>query len=156
MTEDNKALIAQAVPKLKLQDIILYESRFHRPSQPAENDGTDAQQQNKRGVMIEIGEVRNGEQQKKILSVKICLGIRLTEIPKKTKKAAPKIYVEIEADYVVSYEMLADLNEKHIKAFAEFNAVHNVWPFWRQHVFDVVQRGKLPQMEVPLFSGVQL
>jgi hypothetical protein len=42
-----------------------------------------------------------------------------------------------------------------IKIFAELNSVHNVWPFWRQHVFDIVSRARLPHLNVPLFSGVK-
>ncbi|MEO8460730.1 MAG: hypothetical protein ABI451_09395, partial [Dokdonella sp.] len=67
----------------------------------------------------------------------------------------PAIYFLIEAAFLVEYDVTGALEEDAIAAFANFNAVHNVWPFWRQHVFDIVQRARLPQLEIPLFSGTK-
>jgi hypothetical protein len=49
-----------------------------------------------------------------------------------------------------------ELSQGAIKIFADLNSIHNVWPFWRQHVFDVVGRARLPHITVPLFSGKRL
>jgi preprotein translocase subunit SecB len=65
------------------------------------------------------------------------------------------VYVQIEADFMVTYRLQAEIEDPALSAFSNFNAVHNVWPFWRQHVFDIVQRGELPNIEVPLFAGTK-
>jgi preprotein translocase subunit SecB len=49
--------------------------------------------------------------------------------------------------------MTGELDEKALATFANLNGVHNVWPFWRQHVYDIVQRARLPQLDIPLFAG---
>ena len=83
------------------------------------------------------------------LQVIVALGIRIAGLHAKNRP----IYFEIEADFLVEYEVRAKLSEAAIKAFADANSVHNVWPFWRQHVFDIVSRARLPHLQVPLFNG---
>lgn len=58
----------------------------------------------------------------------------------------------IEAEDLLEYEMLCEVPDEAICAFADFNSVHNVWPFWRFHVHDVLQRARLPHVDVPFFS----
>ena len=68
--------------------------------------------------------------------------------------AEPPIFLGIEAQHLVEYQITNPaVSEEALIAFAQFNAVHNVWPFWRQHIFDLRQRAGLPRIEVPLFSG---
>ncbi len=64
-----------------------------------------------------------------------------------------EILHEIEAAFAVSYLMVEQPDEKTLHEFVSFNCVHNAWPFWRQHVFDVLKRASLPLIEVPLFGG---
>lgn len=85
------------------------------------------------------------------------LGTRLVATDDEEADSDAPVYVEIQAEYRVTYEItVKDLGEDAMKAFAEFNVIHNVWPFWRQHVFDLVQRGGLPKLDVPLFAGIKL
>jgi len=65
-----------------------------------------------------------------------------------------KVYFGVEATYLVIYELVSPLSEEALKAFADFNVVHNVWPFWRQHVFDLIGQARLPELQIPLFAGV--
>ena len=61
--------------------------------------------------------------------------------------AEPPIFLEIEAQYLVGYQITNPAaSEEALIAFAQFNAVHNVWPFWCQHIFDLRQRGGLPRI----------
>ncbi|TAN04141.1 MAG: hypothetical protein EPN40_00265 [Rhodanobacteraceae bacterium] len=76
-----------------------------------------------------------------------------TRVVKDVADENPPVYFVIEATFLVEYEMVAPLGEDALKTFADFNAIHNVWPFWRQHVYDVVQRARLPHVDVPLFAG---
>lgn len=149
---ENARLLEQAISALKLRDIWLHSCGFQRPTaldDPSPSQNVSASILTKRGVRFEQGELTESESQIQILRVYIDLGIRIAG----TEGDEPPIYVEIEAVYCAEYSVLKDVSEEAIKAFAQFNAVHNVWPFWRHHVFDTVQRGRLPHIEVPLFSG---
>lgn len=139
--------LQKAVSGLKLRDIVLYAARFSRPTKPSNEGVIEAALQTKRVVKFTRELVTDDDQPKKIVNVVIELGTRVVS------ESSPAIYIEIEADYLASYELSSDLDEEAIKAFADYNAVHNVWPFWRQHVYDIVQRGRLPHMDVPLFAG---
>jgi len=144
---DNEALIVKATAGLELQDITLVRSQYDRPQDVAE--GTQLAQQQKRGVQFVVdGHEKDG---KPLLRVRVDLGVRLVD-----KSESSVVFAFIEADYIVDYRIKSDLQEEALKAFAEFNAVHNVWPFWRQHVFDVVDKGRLPRIEVPFFAGLKL
>ncbi|MBK1720977.1 hypothetical protein CKO23_01765 [Thiocystis violacea] len=84
------------------------------------------------------------------LHVLISLGERVVD---NAPEDDPQIYFGVEADYLVVYDMLREVSEEALKAFADFNAVHNVWPFWRQHVFDLIGQARLTPLQIPLFSG---
>lgn len=147
LNTDNEALIVKAAAGLELQDITLVRSQYDRPQDVAE--GTQLVQQQKRAVQFVVdGHEQDG---KPLLRTRVDLGVRLVD-----KGDYDIIFAFIEADYIVDYRIKSDLKEEALKAFAEFNAVHNVWPFWRQHVFDVVDKGRLPRIQVPFFAGLKL
>ncbi|HET7370997.1 MAG TPA: hypothetical protein VFK45_09180 [Gammaproteobacteria bacterium] len=144
-------LIGQATQNLQLRDIVLFRSRFDRPQLP--EPGVDGSQQHKRGTHYVIGEIEGDEDKKiRVLQILVSLGTRVVNV---AEAKEPAVFFEIEADFLVQYEMFQDVEEEGLEAFANFNAIHNVWPFWRQHVFDVVQRGKLPKLDIPLFAGAK-
>ena len=60
----------------------------------------------------------------------------------------------IRGEYRVDYLEVKELTETELDAFTEFNSVHNVWPFWRQHVYETVSRASLPRITVPLFRAI--
>lgn len=142
-------LIKQALPHLKLRDIWLLESRFARPNTP-EMGKTDLFQQEKRGAYFQTGTTTEDERDILLLYICVTLGIRLIDQPEADE---PTVYFYIEADFMVEYELTGDVESEALKAFADLNAVHNVWPFWRQHVFDLVSRARLPKLDIPLFAG---
>jgi len=137
--------LRSAVEALRLKNIVLHAARF---SQPTPFDGkVEAHEFIKRGVGCRMTPGEKGS--KGSLEIRVELGVRVTAAPK--ENAA--IYVEIEADFIASYDITASVSDESIQAFATFNAVHNVWPFWRQHVFDIVNRAHLFHIDIPLFSG---
>ncbi|MBL0039624.1 MAG: hypothetical protein IPP28_00945 [Xanthomonadales bacterium] len=73
--------------------------------------------------------------------------------PSEPGREDPNAIFIIEADFLVNYEIKSEIDEECIKAFADNNAAHNVWPFWRQHVFDTISRARLPHLDIPLFLG---
>ena len=149
MNNNDKKLIRKAIKILKLLNISLYESHLSRPNNlPDDND--DFGYMTKTVVEFDSED----KQDANILFIKIGCGVRLIK-PKDVDDDTHNdhVYVEIEADFFVSYEITSPLDNDHMRAFSESNGVHNIWPFWRQHVFDLVQRGNLPPIEIPLFSG---
>ncbi len=153
MNGDQEAGVLAAAKQLSIKDVVLAACRFERPAQGIPAVGTEVRQEHKRGVEYQVSEVEVEGGTERQLQVLVELGIRISaDAPEGVE--AP-IYVQIEAEFVVVYEVIGEIEDSAISLFANFNAVHNAWPFWRQHVFDLVQRARLPQIEVPLFSGVK-
>lgn len=151
MTPEIKAQIHHATEHLKVQDLILFEARFSRPERDPEKMDVEAEQEHKRSVSFFINNGSAADDSTKSLQVLVELGIRA--VASGANENAQPFFI-IEADFLVNYEMAKDIDPACIKAFADFNAVHNVWPFWRQHVFDVVSRARLPHLDIPLYSGL--
>ncbi len=154
MEKMQRTLIVRATKALKLRDIALYQARFERPIKDVGGEELEALQQHKRGVTYAVGSTGvDDNPEQRLLQVRVSLGTRV--VPKTTEGEPVPLFV-IEADYLVEYELNEDLPEEAIRAFAEFNVIHNVWPFWREHVFNIVGRGRLPRLEVPLYEGAVL
>jgi hypothetical protein len=51
---------------------------------------------------------------------------------------------------VYSVEGSEDLSDDEIDQFAQWNAVFNVWPYWREFVSGIVDRANLPRVVVPV------
>lgn len=152
MKPEIKKLIREATEGLTLRDIVLLESRLFRDNAPPDVEELEAPQQHKRGVRFVVGEPGGAEGLTRELHVIVSFGERVVD---NANEEDPKVYFGIEADYLVIYDMIAEVSEEALKAFADFNSVHNVWPFWRQHVFDLVAKARLPALQIPLFSGTQ-
>ena len=60
----------------------------------------------------------------------------------------------IRAEYQVDYLEAKELTESELDAFTQFNSVHNVWPFWRQHVYETVSKASLPRITIPFFRAI--
>lgn len=151
MKVKDQGLVSRAAESLKLRDIALFSSRFERP---VENipPMLAADQQAMRQVTVAKGDIELEPETKKVVQIRVTLGARLAA-SKEDSDSESEVYYLIEATFLVEYEQISDVSDEALAAFANFNAVHNVWPFWRQHVFDIVSRGRLPQLEVPLFAG---
>jgi hypothetical protein len=150
MSPETAKLIREATAALKLRDIVLFESHLFRAGAPPDVGDLLALQQHKRGVRYAIGNIAGDGTEERELHVLVSLGERVVE---NAQSEEPKVYFGIEADYLVIYDLVAEVSEEALKAFSDFNSVHNVWPFWRQHVFDLVALARLPQLAIPLFSG---
>lgn len=155
MKPEARKLIKEATASLCLVDIVLADARFERPMLPPEDPEEELRQQYKRSVRYSIENGNEASDKERSVNVTVALGIRL--VCQSEKKEEPKtetVVILIEAEYLAIYKMTKDVTDKAIKVFARFNAVHNVWPFWRHHVFDICQRAKLPILNVPLMAGV--
>jgi preprotein translocase subunit SecB len=150
MKKETAGLIHEAAMALSLKDIILYESHLFRDAVLPRGE-LDAQQQHKRGVRFGVSE--EDVESDKELQIVVSLGTRVVQPTNGADSDEVTIFFAIEADFMVIYTLERDIGEKEISTFAEHNAIHNVWPFWRQHVFDTMAKARLPQLDIPLFSG---
>jgi preprotein translocase subunit SecB len=60
--------------------------------------------------------------------------------------------LRIEATYGLAYQVdtLDGITNEHIKAFGQFIAVSDLWPYWREFVQSTVGRMGLPPLVLPL------
>lgn len=151
--KNKESLIKQVIPQLKLRNIWLLESRFERPNTP-DPEAREFYQQDKRGAHFQTGNIVEDDRDVTLLHICVSLGSRVIDRSEVDESGEePVVYFYIEADFMVEYELKDAVDQEALKAFADFNAVHNVWPFWRQHVYDIVSRGQVPRLDVPLFAG---
>lgn len=144
LTSDQYQLIREAAAALQPSDIVLVRSVFDRPSVEPESDGetVEVEQQVMSAVSVQESD---DEDARRVL---VTLGVRMVEAG--TEPA--NVMFVIEATYGIEYRVTGKITDEAMKMFASKNSIHNVWPFWRQHVFDIVQRGNLPKVEVPFFT----
>lgn len=150
MTPEIADLIKIATSNLKILDVVLFECKFERPERDPAKLVVEAIQQQKREVQFFLPSDEVVEGEDRFLQVLVSLGVR--SIASNADENCAPMFV-IEADFVVNYRVLGNVDAVCIEAFANHNSVHNVWPFWRQHVFDTIARSRLPHVEIPLYAG---
>jgi hypothetical protein len=148
----DKTLIAQAAQHLKLKNITLFECNLKRFQELSEQK--ELGQQTKKGVRGTIGEVTDGNRHFQLFRVLIELGVRFTELPAQDDQPVNPLF-QIEAVFQVDYELTHEVETAALHEFANYNAVHNAWPFWRQFVFSTAHQAGLPCPEIPLLTDLQ-
>lgn len=146
-----KQLIESAAKKLELINITLHESNLKRGEQDPFNYSADVTQQSMLNVTSEeISYSTDGDDLNLFRSF-INLGIRAIR-----DDSDSEVYFTVEATFRVDYMLDGTLTNEEANEFSNFNSVHNVWPFWRQYVFEVVRAAELPQLIVPLMRGINV
>ena len=143
----DKGLIALAANNLKLRNILLFESNFKRFAELSLQDPLGLL--NKLSISFEIGEAAVEDQLIRVFRVYVDLGVRIVKQPSQEGQEPDPVF-QIEATFQVDYELTGDVEENALKEFAEYNAVHNAWPFWRQFVFSTAKQADLPCPDIPL------
>jgi preprotein translocase subunit SecB len=140
-----------AADALRLRDIQLFDALFDRPTPIFSAEAPPARQEHMRAVQFVTGDVNleDGESHT-VVQFFVHLGTRVVG---DTADAEHTVYFRIEAKFLVEYEIVDSLEQDALRAFADYSAVHNAWPFWRQHVYDIVQRSRLPHLDIPLVPG---
>ena len=152
----NADIIKSAATKLELLNIVLHEAQLARNPEHENPSNYPASivQQNKLVVEAEEATYQADSKRIKIFRVYVSLGKRaVEELAEHTEQAGQKkakIFFTVEATFRVDYLMKAKLTEEEIREFSQNNAVHNVWPFWREHVYEVARKAELPRLSVPL------
>lgn len=149
----DKKLICEASKNLRLKSINLFESNLRRFNDLPEEG--ELGQQFKLEVQPEKINFASTNQVAEFLRVYVDLGVRVVLVSDEDENNEPVPMFQIEATYQVDYELIDSIEQAALDEFAKFNAVHNVWPFWRQYVFSIANQAGLPCPEVPLNTSLQ-
>lgn len=156
MTPEIRSQIGRAANQLQIEDVVLHRSRFDRNGESKSAFAGNARVQHKTGVgFATVPPTEAGGADK--LHVLVAFGVRL--VPESAEgdadDALESVLCLIEADFLVIFRLTGEVDEPCLKAFSDHNAVHNAWPFWRQHVFDVTSRARLPTIPIPLYRRIE-
>jgi|GEM_PF-4220866 len=138
---------------LQLENIYLWESKLerHKEYQPGMHGGhVSVQSREEFEAEILDAEADSGEKAS-LFRVKVTQGLRAMLV---LEEAEPLHTVE--ATFAVEYQIVHPLPDDKMPDFIQFNCAHNVWPFWREHVFATLRAASLPVLNVPFFNGKQL
>jgi hypothetical protein len=150
----DKSLIFEASKSLRLKTINLYESNLKRFRDLVNSE--ELGQQAKLAIESETINISDSEQQNQIFRVYIDLGVRIVSTTfNNALEPEPEPIFQIEAKFQLDYELTGSVEQTALKEFANYNAVYNVWPFWRQYVFSTANQAGLPCPEVPLNISLQ-
>lgn len=147
---------------LQLHDIALWESSLKRMTEYEEGRHKDRMRvQTRRHRTAQVLEVLDSEENKAvyfrgIITFAARAVLVATTDPNVTIDpdiSAEDVLFEIDASFSALYKVLQPIADEDLDSFLDFNCVHNVWPFWRQHVYDTLKRASLPVIEVPFFAG---
>lgn len=148
--------VRRAQTKLQLRDIVLHASSLER------DDSVDPllypthirQESNVKVSIDRISFVDNKDGTICILRANVKLVVR--GFDEDENDAKTQALFTIRGIYRVDYLEEKKLTEKELDAFTQFNSVHNVWPFWRQHVYETVSKASLPRITIPFFRAISM
>lgn len=150
----NPAPLQKAIDNLRIQDVYLRDS-FARcaddfcPKYAPELASLVVQQMH----MVRQSTVAEVEDDGRLLQVFIRLGARW--INPEDKADEPHIFAIIEGEYIAEYQMLDELDQTCIEAFAVKNASFHVWPYWREYLSSHCERLRLPRLILPTMQFSQ-
>lgn len=149
MNAKQKKLLKEAAEALKIVDVALFGSRFAQEHSLPKRKDAELVQQHMEGWSSNMTK----EREERWLQVVCSFGVRLVKEDDTDDDQAPHVYYTIEADFIAHYKLTdGELSNEAIETFVEFNAKHNVWPFWREYVFATCQRARISPPEIGLYS----
>ena len=150
---DAKA-VRRAHDKLELRDIVLHTSSLER------DDGIDpllypAAIRQKSEIKVSVDKVSfEDDEDDTIRILRAYVQLVVFGFDEDDEHEETQALFTIRAEYRVDYLEARKLTESELDAFTQFNSVHNVWPFWRQHVYETVSKASLPQITIPFFRAI--
>lgn len=149
----DKSLIAEAVKSLEVKDIYVNSCSVERHVDITDSDFPEEMfQQASLGISAEFWEpTEENPQKEKIIKVKVDLGLRFVA----GEDDELIVLAEIKACFVAEYIQTGEASQEALDEFIQFNTVHNVWPFWREHAFRVSAETRLPRPQIGLYKKHQ-
>lgn len=144
-------LIKEAADSLSLSDIYLLDFKFepHQEYHPSVVfEGIESVTQEKKEIKCKKAIASDEEGEQELLIIEILLGIRISE-KEENEELNPIFSIEAKfrAEYIINNK---EVENDAFAEFARYNGLHSIWPFWRQFVYDMMPRLRLPIPEVPL------
>jgi hypothetical protein len=144
------------IQHFSLNDISLWATSLTREEDydPAKHKGKCLAQtfQNVEPLLYNV-KVEGDEEEALLLRVFVELGVRSVFREVEDLAEGEVVVFTLEATFAADYFVIRPPAAEGFNEFVNFNCVHNVWPFWRQHVHDTLRRAALPILVVPLFAG---
>lgn len=146
--------VRRAQNKLELRDIVLHTSSLERMGEldPLLYPASVRKESEVKVSVEKVSFVDDENGTIPILRAYVQLVVRGFE--EDHKGAETQALFAIRGEYRVDYLEAEELTETELEVFTEFNSVHNVWPFWRQHVYETVSKASLPRITIPLFRAI--
>lgn len=146
--------VRRAQSKLELRDIVLHASSLEKNDdiEPLLYPTRIRQESEIRVSVDKVSFVDSEDNTIPILRANVQLVVRGFDTGE-NEHGAPVLFT-IRGTYRVDYQEVKELTAKELDAFTQFNSVHNVWPFWRQHVYETVSKASLPQVTITLFRAI--
>lgn len=156
----DRELIGKVIENVELVDIYLNDGSVERDKNFDQGTAPEnIQQQSKLSVSADILTGDAGKDEEFVLRALVIAGVRFVAKPESKEameessdKAGSTVLAEIEATFCALYRYKEDLSDDELNEFLSFNAVHNVWPFWREHALRVASEAKLPRPNIPLMK----
>ena len=148
--------IQRAQRKLELRDIVLHTSSLKRER----DDEVDPSLypisvEQKSEVLVTVDRVSFRDREGLEVDVlRVFVHLMVAGLPWSEADAGAPPLFSIQSVYRVDYAERERLTREELATFSQYNSVHNVWPFWRQHVSDVVSRASLPRITIPFFRAI--
>jgi hypothetical protein len=150
-----KGSVESAANKLEFRDLVLHDNALIRAPdiEPLLYPYTIEQRSQLKVKVEQLGFFDSDDEKIPILRAYIHFRVSGHDDSKRdsNKERSDEPLFSIQATFRVDYLIKQKLTKSEIDVFSKYNAVHNVWPFWRQHVFYMVNNAKLPRVTVPLF-----
>lgn len=142
----DQKLIKEASMGLDIKDIYLLSFNFephqeYHPSQYSKYKKLEIQE--KKEIVLKKATLSNEDGEKEILIIEALLGIRSLD--------EDDIVFTIEAKFRSEYAIKDnEIPRESFEEFAKYNGIHAIWPFWRQFIYDMMPKLRLPIPEIPL------
>lgn len=143
----NQELIQEAIKCVELIDV-----RFNAGSLVRDDDfddksnAEDISQQTRFSVSAQVMESSEPSVKADLARVKVEFGARYIS------EESEAVMAEVIAEFIAVYEVEKGLREEALQEFFKFNVVHNVWPFWREHLLRLTSSAGLPRFVAPLYK----
>ena len=144
------ATVRRAGNKLELRDLALHSCSLTR-DKSLDPNLYPLSVRAKSDVQVAVDQLLfTDEEDNEIPILRAFVKFKLAAYSREDRSSANQLF-NISAEFRVDYFVRKKLTDREIKAFGDYNAVHNVWPFWRQHVQQTVDQACLPRVTIPLF-----
>lgn len=144
----NEELLNEATPAMELLDLHLYTCSLDRSDYEFDIFSFEIKKHQKNKIEIHAKTLKPTEQINdffQALNIKVSLTTALY-----TQEDEKNPAYTISACFLAKYVQRYEVNEEAVKEFIQFNALHNVWPFWREHALRTAAQANIPKPKIQL------